>query len=359
MSWRKFQTDAFRLTEAEIEKLIPYIVSNYRLAIRDINNELKKVYTSILSGVKPIDYYNTILKYDRLTKLLDLVTRMYGNYSRKVGKTVGEAGRIGMSNNFYRMQFAKQWLVAGLSFSVIPEDLIQLSVYGNIEAFKRYQASVKAKIFGDGLLYYPQAGTLSEFLAANRVKEIEQIQRAITQGLVRGQSYTKTAKSIKDVIGQFIKKDGQIHTTGAMANSMRIVRTESTRTLNNASLANTEYAESQGVKIVRYWNAALDSRTRASHARLDDKPEDKNGLWHIGSDSARKPAGFREVGNSVNCRCSTFESVNGSKPTLRRGRNPETGETELFNYKSYEDWTAENGLKENKYGELIPIAKKT
>ena len=179
MTWKSFQDEAFRLTENEIESLIPEIVGQYRLAIRDIDLELKKVY-ALLEDVAKEDYYNTVLKYDRLTKLLDTVTKQYSGYSRKVGITTGEAGRIAMSNNFYRMQFTKSWLVPGLSFSVIPEDLIQLSVKGSIEAFKRYESSIKSKIFGSGGLYYPQAGTLSEFLAANRAKEIASIQREIT-----------------------------------------------------------------------------------------------------------------------------------------------------------------------------------
>ncbi len=354
MTWKSFQDQAYRLTEQEIEKLIPYVVAQYRLAIKDINSQLKDVYTNILSGVKPADYYNTMLKYDRLTKLLDSVTKSYAVYSRKVGKTTGDAGKIAMSNNFYRLQFTNKWLIPGIDFALLPDDLIQIAVYGSTEAFKKYQSSALKKIFGDATGYMPKAGTLTEFLVNNRFKEVENIQRAITQGLLNGQSYTKTAKSIRDVIGQFIKVDGKVHATGAMANSMRIIRTESTRILNEASLINTEYARSEGIDIVRFWNATFDIWTRASHARLDDKPEDKNGLWHIRLDSARNPGGFNEVGNNVNCRCSTFESVNGSKPSLRRGRNPETGESDIFSYSDYSAWATKNGLTENKFGELIP-----
>jgi len=351
MTWKKFQDDAFRLTENEIESLIPEIVGQYRLAIRDINSELQKVYTTILDGVAKEDYHNVMLKYDRLTKLLDTVTKQYSGYSRKVGITTGEVGRIAMSNNFYRIQFTKEWLVPGLSFSIIPEDLIQTSVYGSIEAFKRYESSLKSKIFGSGGLYYPQAGTLSEFLASNRAKEIASIQREITQGLIRGNSYTKTSNNLKNIIGQFIKKDGEIHTTGAMANSMRIVRTESTRILNDASLANTNYARSEGVDVVRVWLATLDTKTRGSHAGLDSQPENKAGGWNIGGDFATAPGGFGLVKNNANCRCTTFESVNGSKPTIRRGRNPATGKNELFEYKDFDKWADGNGLKKNKFGE--------
>ena len=348
MTWKTFQDTAFRLTEQDVQSLAPAIAKQYQEAIVVINNDIKAVYADILSGVKPADYYNTMLKYDRLTKLLDTVTKQYSVFSRKAGKLVEQAGRISMSNNFYRLQYSHTWLVPGIDFALLPAELVELSTYGTITAWKKYQSSVLSKIYGAATKYYPKAGTLSEFLAANRTREIANIQASITQGLLRGQSYSKTSSGIKNIIGQFIRKDGEIHSTGAMANAQRIVRTESTRIMNDASLANTEYARSQGVDIVRFWNATLDGRTRASHARLDDKPEDANGMWN---GNVSGPGQFPTVGGNVNCRCSTFESVNGSKPTLRRGRNPVTGENEVFDYKDFDQWAADNDLKRNKSGE--------
>ena len=349
MTWQNFQDQAFRLTEQDVQDLAPAIMRQYQDAIKAINNDIKDVYADILSGVDPADYYNTMLKYDRLTKLLDGVTKQYSTFSRQAGVLVAETGKISMSNNFYRLQYTHKWLVPGLDFALLPNELLQLSVYGTLKSWKNYEASIFRKIFGPGKQYIPQHGTLADLLAANRLKEISNIQRAISQGLLRGQSYTKTAAAIKDVIGQFIKKDGVIHTKGAMANAQRIIRTESTRILNEASIANTEYARSEGIEIVRFWGASLDSRTRPVHGALDGKPENKDGYFESRAGKVKAPGQFADAGNNIQCRCTTWESVNGSKPTLRRGRNPETGENEVFDYKDFDQWAKDNGLKKNKF----------
>ncbi len=352
MTWKSFQSDAYRLTEQDVQDLAPLIVNQYQDAIKAINADLKEVYATILSDISPEDYYNTMLKYDRLTKLLDSVTKQYSSYSRKVGKFVGQAGAISMSNNFYRLQYTHKWLVPGIDFALLPNELLEMSVYGSTEAWKKYRVAAK-KIYGNGQLYMPQAGTLSELLNKNRVKELSSIQQAITQGLLRGQGYNKTAQNIKDIIGQFMKKDGQVHTTGAMANAQRIIRTESTRIMNQASIANTEYARSEGVDIERFWNATLDNRTRPVHGALDNKSENKQGYFESSAGNVRAPGQFSSVGQNVNCRCTTAESVNGSRPTLRRGRNPETGENEVFSYTDFNSWARDNGLKKNKFGQYV------
>lgn len=392
MTWKSFQSEAFRLTEQEIERLIPYILSQYRQAIKDIDKDLKNVYSQILSGVKPDDYWNTMLKYDRYNKLIESVTKEYSKYSREVGKITGDAGKIAMSNNFYRAQYSYLWLVPGTDFAFIPDEIIQMSVFGSTEAWKKYSNSIDQKIFGTADLYYPQAGTLSEFLASNRLKELENIQRAITQGLIRGQSYKKTSQAVKDVIGKYLVKDGVVNVTGAMANTIRIVRTETIRIMNEASTANTEKAKSQGIDVVRFWNATLDQKTRPVHARLDDKPENEKGFFETPFGLVRGPGQFSVVGQNIYCRCTTFESVNGSKPILRKGLNVVKFEEELkkaeeeilkkkkkkklsksekemarskattksreaFNYKNYDQWAKDNGLKQNEFGQYVRSKK--
>ena len=351
MTWKSFQEEAFRLTEAEIDRLIPYIIEQYKLAIKDINKDLKKVYAEILSGVHPDDYWNTMLKYDRLTKLQESVARQYANYSRRVGTITGDAGKLAASNTYYRMQYTHKWLVPGIDFSFLPNDIIQMSVFGSTEAWKSYTASIQKKIFGSAGQYWPQAGTLSEFLASNRIKELENIQRAITQGLIQGHSYSKTSNAIQGVIGQFLVKDGTVYTSGAMANATRIVRTETIRIMNQTSDANTNLAKSQGVDIRRYWLSTLDNRTRPVHAALDGKAEDDNGYFHSRVGLVRGPGQFPMVGQNVHCRCTTYESINGSSPQIRLGRNPQTEKNEAFNYKDFEQWAKDNNLKKNKFGQ--------
>jgi hypothetical protein len=58
-------------------------------------------------------------------------------------------------------------------------------------------------------------------------------------------------------------------------------------------------------------------------------------------------------GNGIiahNCRCTTIDLVGDWQPTARAGRNPVTGEREVFDYKDYKTWAADNGLKQTEKG---------
>jgi uncharacterized protein with gpF-like domain len=137
-----------------------------------------------------------------------------------------------------------------------------------------------------------------------------------------------------------------------MANAMRIVSTETTRAMNAGSFASTQYLASTGTDVKKRWIATLDGRTRDSHAHLDGKTIDVDDYFHIGMDSALYPGGFSDVKNNARCRCTTIDVINGESPALRTGRNPVTGEHEVFDYKDFDQWKKDNGLKTNVYGEI-------
>ncbi len=351
MNWKNFQAEAFRLTEEEIDGMTPYILAHYKKASEDILKELENVHSKILLNANPDDYYGLMLKQNRLESLLFTVNRQYINYATKAGEEINSIATASMSNTFYRLQYANAWLIPEISFAILPDDLIQLSVFGSVEAWKRYETSVKLKIFGDPKKYFPRAGTISELLAKSRARELESINRTITQGLIKGQSYHKTARELKDIISTFVKKNGVEKAKGAIANSLRIVRTETTRIMNDGAYANTMYARSQGVNIKRVWSATLDRRTRPAHAALDDKEENENGMWISPAGETSAPGRFNSVGQNVNCRCTTFEAIDGYRPSIRSGKNPVTGEYENFSYKNFEDWAKANNLEKNQYGQ--------
>jgi hypothetical protein len=61
----------------------------------------------------------------------------------------------------------------------------------------------------------------------------------------------------------------------------------------------------------------------------------------------------------INDREGVGDLVNGEEPSIRRGRNPvknpKTGkyETEVFSYKTFDQWAKDNNLTKNKYGQII------
>jgi len=343
MTYKEFRNLGFQITEGEIKTIEREIQGYYLEAYKDIKVELQKQYLKVLSGVKPENYYNEMLKYNRLDLMLKQITTDYNSYISKAGKRTVDALKLGMSNNYYRAQFATSWAAVPAKFTVLPDKLIQVAALGTQQTVKDITKAIADK-FGEGVEYMPQVGSLTALIKENAVKEVDQIRRSIISGLRNGQGYQNTAAAVRDIIGYKYTEDGVQKLKGAMASASRIVRTESTRVLNAASYANYKQLESQDIGVYREWDATLDTRTRDRHAALDGQQEDENGLFHVDGDSARYPGDFSQVGLNVNCRCSTVEIVPGLEPDIRSGRNPVTGENETFSYKNFTDWADENGL---------------
>ena len=93
------------------------------------------------------------------------------------------------------------------------------------------------------------------------------------------------------------------------------------------------------------WLATLDTRTRDRHAALDGTIKEYDQKFSIDGDKALIPMQFANASNNINCRCTTVDVIDDKTPSLRRGKNPTTGETEVFEWKTYNQWAQDNGLK--------------
>ena len=349
------QKQARKQTEKQIAGIEREILAVYTEAMHQINLELQALYAKILSGVKPDDYYNTIIKYDRLTKNLKTIDALYIKQSIKAGGMTGDASALALSNSYYKNQFVLSWFAPNigidLDFTLLPPEIVEMSVYGNLSSWQEIGKKAQEKMletFGPIKAYIPQSGTLTSFLVENRQKEVLKINRAITSGLLQGNTYTQTSKAVSEVIGK-VTKEG---VTGAKASAMRIVRTESNRTYNAGAYANSQAVASQGVKIEREWLATLDILTRGKHQALDgqrvgvDKPFVSDGA------EAMFPGGFGIASQDIRCRCSTIDVVDGIPPSARTGRNAD-GEYEVFDWQNYETWAKDNGMKQDSLGKLV------
>ncbi len=354
MSWEKFQLEGFELTEKDTVALTKDTINQYKKAIADINESIKTQYAKYLASVDKDNFYNEMLKFNRLEKLQAEVIKEYTEYSLKAGVNIGNIGRISMSNMYYRTQYQFEWLEPVLKMPVLPKDLINISVFGSDKAYRSYTASMKPTIFGVGTEYMPKAGTLSSLLKKNRTVELKQIIDTITNGLVQGTSYTDMAKSIKQVIGTTLIQDGKLHASGSIADALRIVRTESTRILNDASYAASKNAQSQGLDVKKIWISTLDNRTRPLHGQLDGQIREIDKPFEAGGYEVQRPGQFPNVGNNINCRCAVTDVLNDQSPKIRRGRDPVTGKNEVFTYRTYDQWTKEKGLTNNIHGQIIP-----
>jgi len=347
-----FQEQGYRLTEKEIAVLEREIIKVYREAQKALTADLTKVYAK-LAGIDPTDagYYNELLKRDRLTTLQQTVTATYNKYANFAGVKTATASKLAITNNYYRQLYTSAWGTT-VTFGALPEELVNLATYGTDKAWKAYTKTI-AKKFGAAGLYQPKEGTLSSFLLKNKKADLAKIRQAVTQGLIQGVDLRAMTKSIKDITGRELIKDGKKVLTGAKANAMRIIRTETGRIMNAGAFAQTKLLESEGIAVQKRWLATLDVSTRARHAALDDKTINPDEPFTIGSDTAMYPGDFGSVKNNANCRCSVIDIIPDFEPDVRTGRNPGTERNEVFGWKNYDEWVKDNGLKRSKSGRMV------
>jgi len=329
MTFEEAQQYGYEQTEKEYIRIVKQIEQSYKDAYKEIENALAKLYAKMSAAdVPPEQFYNYVTQYNRYTALLDEINKAYIQGAKEAGKLQGQAGTLAVTNNFARQSFLLGW--AGEMNPVLDQRAVQLSVFGTEKVWKDLS---KAKQEAWKTLL-PQYGTLSELLAGHRVADLERIRKALTSSLITGDSYTKTARSIRKIFETTI------------SNALRIARTEGTRNLNAGAWLSKLEAERFGIEVSRYWDATLDSRTRGRHGAADGQKEDKEGNFTLSNGAkGAYPGSMSVAGENINCRCTVTTRPDGFEPKLRRARNPVTGETDIISYQTYEQWAAENGIQ--------------
>ena len=328
-------------TEKEASILLRNLIESYDSARKDIISQLENVYGKYLTTTDPQDYYNIMIQYDRLNKLLTDVTQTFNYYSKLAGDITAQAMTLSMQNVYYRQNYLLEWItpISGITFNFAPLDkrLVELSVFGTQEAWKAIGEKLVKK-YGQAGIYAPSYGTLSQLLYDRKVQDLILIQREISQAFIQGKSIKQTSDAFMQIFDTIKYK------------ADRIARTETHRTANLGAYAAGQEAKSQGVDIKKMWIATLDTKTRPQHAQLDGVKLDLDEYYKIGADRALMPGGFNQASLNINCRCTHVDIVNDIDPQIRRGRNPITGENEVFEFKTYDKWAKDNGLKQNKQG---------
>lgn len=266
---------------------------------------------------------------DALDKLRLSMSKIYEKYSKDGVLTKAEMTKYNRMEVMYK-QLSEDLLPAlGQSASQVRK--LQKSQYS--ESFFRHawaidNASGVALKWG---LLSPEmikAAVENEF-SKIAIKGVRQngllgIRRAVTSGLIQGDSYPKMAKKIK-------------HFMDFTASSYQtIVRTEGQRSAVLGQQATYDKAENLGVEMQRIWDATLDSRTRTSHGKLDGVPaKHDEGGYYWNSDVGRI-AGPLQSGIArwdCNCRCRTRGQIAGYEPKVRRIRDEG-----IKPYITYKEW---------------------
>jgi hypothetical protein len=277
-------------------------------------------------------------KAQRLSTLQVAIEKEYISAARKAGNEVYQASKISISNTYYRQVFATEFIVepsVNYVLNILNPAVIDVSVYGTPEVWANIKQQAIDKIeksFGELKKYQPQYGTLTDILLKNKAKDLQAIKQAVNNSLITGQSYARATEALNKVI-ETSKSD-----------IMRIIRTESNRNMNAGNMAMTNNTRSQGLDIRRMWVSTLDSRTRADHASFDGVIENEEGYFIARGLQTTAPGYFGIASEDVNCRCTTIDLVDGEVPTMRRGIDPVTGESDIISYKNFDTWATENNL---------------
>ena len=128
-------------------------------------------------------------------------------------------------------------------------------------------------------------------LGVNYDKLKKTITQEISRGIASGLPYSDIARNINNVSGS------------GLSNAKRIARTEGHRIQQTSSRDAQYAAKKKGADVLKQWDAALDGRTRDSHARVDGEireldEEFSNGLMFPGD-----PSG--SAAEVINCRCTS------------------------------------------------------
>lgn len=334
-----FQQSATKLTQAEIRRKQLEIIDAYNQSLRRVRKQIQGLYLKELSTKNPQDYYNIAIQFNRLSKLEKNIAFEVAALNKQITGLTADASRIAISNNYYRQQYVTNWMDP-YSFTVLPQPAVNYAVFNRAVDFKNL--TKEAKIFATN----KQGTTLKTVLRDNNILAIKRINQTLNQGLIQGSSYRQMASSLRETFGKNLN------------NSLRVVRTETHRTLNQGELYQWEDAKKKGVQGNRMVLSVLDSRTRPQSVSVDGKKENEFGLFNY-PDGRTGKNGVASPGNSgvaawdINDRETVINLIDGKSPKLRRGRNPLTGKNEVFNFKDYNEWAKEKGLIKNKSGQYI------
>ena len=127
------QIKAYNQAEADASKLAKLMMKNYKQAEIEIMAEIEKVYAKYLATENPADYYNIMIKFDRLNNLLKQTQEIYLQYANKAGVEIEQISSIGISNNYYYNEYVFAWYIPAelgikFNFSFIDPRLVELSV---------------------------------------------------------------------------------------------------------------------------------------------------------------------------------------------------------------------------------------
>lgn len=276
------------------------IAATYLDAYNKANADLAKLYAKLGDEINLPEAQ----KYMRLPQLMRQLAAEYKKLTGYNIKVTRDLLEYNYTKSNYRYEWAMdQAIGTPISWGILSAELIRASVFSE----------------DSGL-------TFIKTLQDNSASNFSRIQATITRGIASGQSYTKTAKELRDMFNR------------GLSDSLRVVQNESGRAFTEGFQKAHDDAIDMGIRVEKKWLATLDGRTRPDHGRADGQLADENGNFHIGGAVGIGPHRLDDVGQNMRCRCTVTDVLIDFPEKFRRsGRD-------IIPYQTYDEWVKNKDL---------------
>ncbi len=273
------------------------VIANYRQALRNTRNTIGRLYERYSVNGKLT--HAEMSKFNRLSALEKQIREDILPSIAKNQRIMVAMPPIEYDAAFYRYAWSiDQQLGVSLKWGVLNENAVKAAVANPLDKIAR------TRLRQDGL---------------------SKINRAVAQGLIRGESFPNMMKGVRGAIN------------GNASDALRIVRTEGQRAQVMGQGANYKDARGMGVEVIDVWDATLDSSTRDSHGALDGvEAHYRSGqaYWYTSVGEIRGPLQSGVASFDIRCRCRIRGQVGDAKPEKRRING------EIAEYETYKEWDA-------------------
>lgn len=284
--------------DAKLDSVEKEVLKNYAEALDAIRTDMANVYERY--SVNGVLTHAEMSKFNRLRRLERELTEELRPMFLKNERLIEKLAQVQYEEAFFRYAWAvDQQTGVALAWGSLREDDIIAAVANPLRKV------AESRLRQDGRIV---------------------IRRTVTQGLIRGISFPRMARGIRDAIN------------GNASDAVRIVRTEGQRAQVLGQQNTYSRARERGVEAVEVWDATLDSRTRNSHGTLDGvqaKYCSGHPYWDTEVGRVRGPLQSGVASFDINCRCRIRGEIKGYEPRVRRIRGEE-----LQPYQTYTDWQA-------------------
>ncbi|UEX89697.1 phage head morphogenesis protein [Staphylococcus ratti] len=300
------QNDVDKIIERLIAQSEKELEVLFARSLKEIKQTLSDMYAKYESD-DPHVTWTEFNKYNRLNKQLARIADMMTNDYREVAKAIKKTQQNVYIEQYmmslYLYEMASQ---TSMEFDVPTPAVINKAIEQPIEFIK-----------------------LVPTLQKHRNEILKRIRIHITQGVMSGEGYSKTAKAISDDIGM------------SKAQALRVARTETGRALSQANLDSAHIAQDNGFKMMKRWFATKDAKTRDTHRHLDGKSIPLNENFKSSGCVGQAPklfVGVASAKENINCRCKLLHYIDEEDlPGVMRVRNDD-GMTEVVPSMTYSDW---------------------